>query len=215
VSATSGTGLGLEVCKSLCELIRGKLKYRRNGKKGSVFFVEFTPRPREAQALRRLAPQPLAAVMAAPPAEREFLGEADDQEKLHVLIVDDSSVNVMVLTKLLTKRLGVEEALCSSAADGFAGLQYCLGWCRDGGSKPLLVFMDREMPGMNGEACARHWRQMEQTFGVKRPAYIVASSAGQDSMRDCNERLDKPIQLVQLSNIVSSVLRNLRGNRQQ
>ncbi len=208
-SATSGTGLGLEVCQSLCELIRGKLKYKRNGKRGSIFYVEFRPRPRDPQAVRKFVSQQPASVATVAPEHLELTEEENERQKLHMLVVDDATVNVMVLQNLLTKRLNVSESCCASAVDGFAALQYCLGWCRDGGKTPLVVFMDREMPGMDGEACARHWRQLEQELGVKRPAYIVAVSAGQGSMTSCDERLDKPIQLVQLSNILSSVTRQM------
>jgi CheY-like chemotaxis protein len=191
-------------------LIRGKLKYKRNGKRGSIFFVEFRPRLRDLQGMRRFVPPPPAPVAAVAAEDPGVTEEENEPQKLHMLIVDDMNVNVMVLLNLLTKRLGVSESCCASATDGFAALQYCLGWCRDGGQTPLVVFMDREMPGMDGEACSRHWRQLEQQMGVKRPAYIVAVSAGHGGMVGCDERLEKPIQLVQLSNILSSVTRHMR-----
>ncbi len=118
------------------------------------------------------------------------------------LVVDDNKVNVKVMTGMLTRRLVAPLAVCGEAQDGAVALKYLLNrsGCR---SAPLIVFMDIQMPRMDGNECAKYWRELERSLKLDR-AFLVAVRAGHAA--NVPDRFDavlpKPIQLAGLKDLV-------------
>tara|TARA_R110001592_G_scaffold7032_3_gene39474 strand:- start:6466 stop:9360 length:2895 start_codon:yes stop_codon:yes gene_type:complete len=81
-----------------------------------------------------------------------------------VLIVDDNEINLMLIQSILSS-LGVEADI---ANDGFEALKLC-----ESKFYPL-IFMDIQMPGMDGTSCMKKIRQLSPKF---KKSSIVALTA--------------------------------------
>ena len=77
-----------------------------------------------------------------------------ERETASILIVDDNEINLMLIQSILNS-LGIE---ADTANDGFEALKYCKTK-----SYPL-IFMDIQMPGMDGTSCMKKIRQLSSDF---------------------------------------------------
>jgi PAS domain S-box-containing protein len=131
-----GTGLGLAISRRLVGLMGGDIQVESHPDQGSRFSFELP-----------LAPCPAPELPAEPASTpQRFAG--------HVLIVEDNPVNRMVLG-LLLEALGVSH---DSATNGREALDRLLTHRYD------LVFMDWQMPDMDGLEATRAIRAREQSI---------------------------------------------------
>ena len=86
------------------------------------------------------------------------------QTKEPVLVVDDNEINLMLLQSIL-ESLGINADV---ANNGFEAIQYC-----EKTSYPL-IFMDIQMPGMDGTSCMKKIRQLSSNY---KSAPIIALTA--------------------------------------
>ncbi len=186
--ARSGTGLGLMISKSLCELMGARLDLRSEPGRGTEVRVELV-----AEQL----PPLLHAVDDTPPPPVDLCG-------ISVLVVDDHPANRLLMTQQLSF-LGLDAA---TADTGDSGLRACLERYFD------VLFVDCNMPGMDGYDLARHVREQERQSG-RTPSVIfgyTASAQHQErerclaaGMDDC---LFKPISLGDLGRVLENVARD-------
>jgi PAS domain S-box-containing protein len=162
-----GTGLGLAISQRLVQAMRGTIGVKSVAGHGSTFW--FTARLAETQ-------EPVAAVRDQVQAVSR-----------RVLVVDDNRVNQMVLEALL-KKDGHEVALVSNGAQAIEAVK---------SGKYDLVFMDMQMPVMNGVDSTRAIRLLA---GPVRDIPIVALTANamNEDVERCydagmNDHLAKPI----------------------
>jgi signal transduction histidine kinase/AmiR/NasT family two-component response regulator len=143
-----GTGLGLSICKHLVELMEGDIGVTSAVGAGSTFAFWI--------------PAPAAAALGE--AEPGLPGAAADRAPARILVVDDLDVNRELLSALLTATgQAVETAASGAEALALAAAQ------------PFdLIFMDLQMPGMDGFETTRALRA---GCPLNRAAPIVALSA--------------------------------------
>ena len=129
-----GMGLGLSICRELAELMGGEIDAQSTPGHGSLFWV-------------RLPLQPLEGTAPAPMEQ-----PAVEERPLRILVADDHPTNRRVLEVLLSE-FDVELVLAEN------GLEACQAFDR----KPFdLVFMDMQMPVMDGLTAIRTIREREQ-----------------------------------------------------
>ncbi|WP_269791779.1 transporter substrate-binding domain-containing protein [Stenotrophomonas sp. Iso1] len=181
-----GTGLGLPICKSLCELMGGHISV------GSVRGVG-------TRVTLEIPFNRLSEVQDVPHVQEEALGTG--HPTMRILVIDDQQANRV----LLTQQLGLFGQVVFSAENGEQGLQL---W-RD---QPVdVIITDCNMPVMNGYEMARAIRQEEERDGLA-PCAIIGFTANaqpdekakclQAGMDDC---LFKPVNLKELSRLLMSL----------
>ena len=176
-----GTGLGLAISKQLVDLMGGSIGVTSQLGEGSTF--SFTL-PLELDGHPHAAPLPVeelrevsvrAPVRADRPAEgmRAGLAVRFGGMPVRVLVAEDNIVNQKVATRMLEK-LGIRPDLAANgreAVEMFGLLPY------------HLIFMDCQMPEMDGYAAAREIRRKE---GPHQHVPIVAMTA--EVLAGCREQ---------------------------
>ena len=150
-----GTGLGLSICRSLVELMGGRISAASTPGVGSRFMVEI-PLTRAASLTDHDARQRARAAEAERPVTA-----------LRVLLAEDHPVNQRVVQLILAAHAmqvvtvgDGEQALAAFQAETFD-----------------LVLMDMQMPGMDGLTATRAIRQMEADRPASARTPIVMLSA--------------------------------------
>ena len=149
-SARSGSGLGLVISRSLCEMMGGQLKLSSVLGQGTRVEVTLALAVASAAAAHH---EP--AALDAPPAHR-----------LNILVVDDYPAN----RQLLTRQLSFLGHRITTAEDGVQGLEYWRAERFDG------VITDCNMPLKNGYDLAREIRADERARGLA-PCLLLGFTA--------------------------------------
>ncbi len=147
-----GTGLGLSIAKHLVELMGGSVGLVSDLGHGSTFRVTLS------LPATRLASQPPAAPSA-------FDAELGMRSPLRVLLVDDNAVNQMVGRMMLAKFGYATDVV----ADGIRAVEAVAKTPYD------VVFLDLEMPKMNGFDAARAIREHPSALSQPRIVAMTAS----------------------------------------
>ena len=100
------------------------------------------------------------------PSARSVDGTLGQRRPLRVLVVDDNFINQKVATRLL-QQLGYASDLASNGAEALAALEK---------KSYDLIFMDVQMPGLDGLETTRRIRACEQREG-RSPVQITAMTA--------------------------------------
>jgi len=178
-SKYGGTGLGLFLCKQLVELMGGQIGVQSTPGIGSTFWVQLTfPRSQE-----EVSPRYSAA----------HLSELLDNKLPgcpRILVAEDNPVNQLYMAELL-RRLGAEVRVVGNGQQAVVVA----------GEQPFdLVFMDIQMPEMDGLNAARKIRENEKYPPARPPVPIIALTAhatpedAQDALQaGMNDFITKPV----------------------
>ena len=178
-----GTGLGLAISRMLAEGMGGGIEVRSELGAGSTFSLRL---PLEACS---------AAVPEAAGDDSIALGHGEFAGA-RVLVVEDNAINRDIIEALL-RHAGIEVSLAATGSDALQLL-------RDGVAAPDLIFMDVQMPVMDGLTATRALRSdgctlpvMALTAGVSAAERAACEAAGMDDF------LAKPIDLAELAAVLT------------
>ncbi|XDD55042.1 PAS domain S-box protein [Leptospira sp. WS4.C2] len=187
-----GTGLGLRITKSLLDLMGGRIKVHSEVGSGTEFNF----------AIECLAVDQTSFQVAQD--ENEFQKELlvnFNQSTLgeispNILIVEDNEMNRDLLKRMILKY--IPKAHIVEAVDGLEGVRFF----RE--TKPDLVFMDVQMPNMDGLEAATEIRKQSSN---KVPIVALTAGALYEERKKCfdvgmDQFLTKPIDILALNQIL-------------
>ena len=185
-----GVGLGLSIASKLVHLMQGRIWLESVANQGSTFHftlpLESAPEPVQPRAIKPL-PEPLP--------------RTENKGVLNVLLVEDHLINQLLATKLI-ERAGHHVTVAHNGQEGLDAVMQ---------QKFDLVFMDVQMPIMNGLEATQRIRAFEMAHR-RRYTPIVAMTANvmESGRRACLEAgmdafLGKPFSVVDLQLILQQV----------
>ncbi len=187
-----GTGLGLTICQKLTRILGGEIGLSSAPGEGSTFFFTYPLNP----ALTNITPD---NEETEPATQCELLKDA------HILLVDDNEDNQNLLCLYLRNTPFTLE----TAENGRDAVELFKKTHFD------IVFMDLEMPVMDGYEATRQFRKWEKTEKLV-PTPIVALTAHafirfkkKCMAAGCNDYLTKP---VRRNTLIHCVSRHLQMN---
>ncbi|MDJ0553850.1 MAG: ATP-binding protein [Microcoleaceae cyanobacterium MO_207.B10] len=188
-----GTGLGLVISKSLCEMMGGKMWVESQKGVGSTFYFSVT--------------------VKVPENVSNQVDIIPDLVDKNLLIVDDNSS----CRKILTQQLSQWGILSHAVASGAEAIDI-LNNKTSQNSLFDLIIIDMQMPEMNGVTTALEIRQLP---GYQSVPLVMLTPIGQSPEKNQLPKmnlaavLNKPIKPLQLYNILQKLLCKDRTNSQQ
>ena len=194
---TEGTGLGMAITKTLVELMGGTIRVDSELGLGTKVTFEVEFKIASENSVRR------DKVMREGRLASGFAGKSVQG---NVLVVEDNDINMEIATQLLQSR----GANVDGAADGIEALTKVSESSDDAYD---LIFMDMQMPNMNGVEATRAIRQFLREHGREQVPIVAMTANAFESDREAaleagmNDFLTKPINIRQLEETLARYLK--------
>lgn len=179
-----GTGLGLNIVKSLIELQGGRITVESTPGKGSRFIVEIA---------YEIAPESMN------PGKKHRSGGADSGEgAFRILVVEDNLMNQKLALQVL-KRFGYQAEVAENGQKALTRLEE---------SMVDLILMDIQMPVMDGYETTHHIRNRLRSSVpiIAMTAHALASEREQCLKAGMNDFLPKPFRVDDLQTMIRKYL---------
>jgi len=172
-----GTGLGLFICKQLCVLMGGDIDATSTIDQGSTFHFFLYLRLPENQAIQHAIPS--IPIPTLPP--------------LQVLVVEDNSVNQLILKEMLKKSGCASITMVWNGVQAVEAVRLC---------SYDLILMDVQMPVMDGLEATRQIRRTSSVpiIGVTAHAFVDDKKKALNS--GMNACIVKPIHRQELVEVI-------------
>jgi CheY-like chemotaxis protein len=170
-----GSGLGLSICERLVKLMDGNIGFIPNPKVGSEFWFTACFGKIKDNSIQN-SPSKL---------QTNF----ENVKELNILFVEDNDVNQKVLNSML-HRLGHKTSIASNGLEAFNLIKQ---------NKYDLVFMDIQMPVMDGIQATKFIRDWEQQNNLPKTTIIAITAHSMDGDKEhfletgMNDYISKPI----------------------
>ncbi|MBP0009157.1 MULTISPECIES: ATP-binding protein [unclassified Roseofilum] len=181
---SEGTGLGLAISHQIVEMMRGEIQVSSELDKGSCFWFEVN------LPLVQDWPEELSVAVKG-----KIVGYNGQQRK--VLIVDDKSINRMVVREALE----IMGFVVAEAEDGEQGIEEYQKF------QPDLIITDLIMPKLDGfELACRIRQQDSEVTIVVSSASLLENDKERSIIAGCNDFVPKPVDMKQLLGRIQKLL---------
>lgn len=174
-----GTGLGLEISRTLAHMMEGDIAVQSTEGEGSTFTL-------------RIPLTPCDAPVVATESGTALLGTGTADRKVRVLVAEDHPVNRKLVGILLDK-MGCETVFCENGALAVQAVE----------DKDFdIILMDVHMPVMDGLSATRRIRSLDAPKN-KTPIVVLSADVMNNAHEEAlqagvNDFLSKPVQADQL-----------------
>ncbi len=161
-NTVEGTGLGLSITQNLLQLMNGHIEVESEYGKGSTFTIYLPQKVIEDEPIGNFHDKFDRYVHTMRTYQESF--KAPDA---HLLVVDDTDMNLTVIEGLLSKT----EIQLDTASSGIEALNLTLE------TKYDLILMDQRMPKMDGTQTMKHIREQKDGLNVETPVICLTADA--------------------------------------
>ncbi|MEG3975761.1 ATP-binding protein [Microcoleus sp. herbarium8] len=182
-----GSGLGLPISRKFVQMMGGDIVVSSTPDFGSTFSFDIQLGLADATEIQMLKPH------------KKVIGLAPDQPEYRILVVDDRADNCLVIDRLLSP-LGF---LVREAQNGQEAINVWEDW------QPHLIWMDMQMPVMNGYEATRQIKS--HPLGKETVIVALTASAFEEERKTilaagCDDFMRKPFEAKILFAIIEKYL---------
>lgn len=186
-----GTGLGLSISNKILQLMNSKLQVKSKLKEGSTFYfdLELKSESNENDAEKNKT-------------NFEYLPQEIDKSSANLLIVDDNQINVL-LAKTIIKKIRPNVTI-KECYNGIEALEYCKN------ITPDLIFMDVQMPILNGYEATNEIRKLDGFENIPIIAFTAGTILGEREKclaNGMNDFVPKPVTQKAINDALNSWLK--------
>jgi signal transduction histidine kinase/ActR/RegA family two-component response regulator len=208
VNRIQGTGLGMPISRNIVRMMGGDIKVESRLGEGSRFTVTIYLKLQDSDAVSndRFVNLDVLGEEEAKPLELPLEElEKMDYSAYRVLLVEDNELNAEIAEEIL-KMTGLQ---VERAEDGAEAVER-VGSCQDGYYD--LIFMDIQMPKMNGYDAARAIRSMNRDYCRGVPIIAMTANAFAEDVQAArtvgmNEHIAKPLDMKSLKGTLEKWLK--------
>lgn len=189
-SKTIGTGLGMGIVKKLLDLMDGDIKIESKLNEGTKVTITI--------------PHKLALENEVESTENGDDSQADNFEGVKVLIAEDNEMNAEILTDILNDYGIIADVACNG--------EECINMLNSAsGNEYKIIFMDVQMPKMDGYQATKAIRNMDDVTKKFLPIIAMTANAFDSDQKKAleagmNDFLSKPIDLKLLNKVLKKWL---------